>query len=66
MYANPKLRRTNETKVRLSEPVEELVEQAAAAAGTQKAAWMRQVIEAHLADQGYEIPGYKRVVALRA
>lgn len=66
MYENPKLKMTKEVKLRLSEPVDDLAALCAEEAGVQKAVWVRKIVEAHLADQGYEIPGYRRVVALRA
>lgn len=56
MYTYHHHKRNNGTKVRLSEPVEEIVEHCAATAGLQKAVWLRAVIEQYLIDQGYEIP----------
>lgn len=56
MYDDPKLKRRNETKVRLSDPVEQIVAMEAERQGMQRAAWMRRIIEQYLEEQGFEFP----------
>jgi hypothetical protein len=59
MYLHSKHKKVNETKVRLSDPVEEIALRESCRTGEQKAVWMRRVVEEYLVAQGFDIPGHQ-------
>lgn len=59
MYIDARHKKGNETKVRLSDPVEEIAMREACRTGEQKAVWMRRVVEEYLVARGFDIPGYQ-------
>lgn len=56
MYADRRLRKSRETKVRLNELVEALAKREAEKHGMQLAVWVRYILERDLAEKGYEFP----------